>query len=83
MLNVTVGTNTSRNTVPTPEDYTLRQCLEENGVNYSAAQTSLDGCVLQPGDLDKTLPRWASPVPVIWFLFRKWTTLWLPNSERI
>lgn len=54
MLNVTVGTNTSRNTVPTPEDYTLRQCLEENGVNYSAAQTSLDGCVLQPGDLDKT-----------------------------
>ena len=53
MLNVTVGTNTSRNTVPTPEDYTLRQCLEENGVNYSAAQTSLDGCVLQPGDLDK------------------------------
>jgi hypothetical protein len=54
MLQITVGTNTNRKVVMIPEDYTLRQCLEENGINYSAAQTSLDGCVLQPGDMDKT-----------------------------
>ena len=54
MLQITVGTNTNRKVVMIPEDYTLRQCLEENGVNYSAGQTSLDGCVLQPGDMDKT-----------------------------
>ena len=54
MLQITVGTNTNRKVVMIPEDYTLHQCLEENGINYSAAQTSLDGCVLQPGDMDKT-----------------------------
>lgn len=54
MLKITVGTNTNRKTVMATEDTTLRQCLEENDINYSAGQTSLDGCVLQPGDMDKT-----------------------------
>lgn len=54
MLKITVGTNTNRNTVMVSEDTTLRKCLETNGINYSAGQTSLDGCVLQPGDMDKT-----------------------------
>ena len=54
MLKIIVGTNTNRKTVMATEDTTLRQCLEENGINYSAGQTSLDGCVLQPGDMDKT-----------------------------
>lgn len=54
MLKITVGTNTNRKTVMVTEDTTLRQCLEENGINYAAGQTSLDGCVLQPGDMDKT-----------------------------
>lgn len=54
MLKITVGTNTNRKTVMATEDTTMRQCLEENGINYSAGQTSLDGCVLQPGDMDKT-----------------------------
>ena len=48
MLKITVGTNTNRKTVMATEDTTLRQCLEETG------QTSLDGCVLQPGDMDQT-----------------------------
>ena len=42
MLKITVGTNTNR------------KCLEENDINYATGQTSLDGCVLQPGDMDKT-----------------------------
>lgn len=54
MLKITVGTNTNRKTVMVTEDTTLRQCLEENSINYATGQTSLDGCVLQPGDMDKT-----------------------------
>lgn len=54
MLKITVGTNTNRKTVMVTEDTTLRQCLEENDINYATGQTSLDGCVLQPGDMDKT-----------------------------
>ena len=54
MLKITVGTNTNRKTVMATEDTTLRQCLEENDINYVTGQTSLDGCVLQPGDMDKT-----------------------------
>lgn len=54
MLKITVGTNTNRKTVMATEDTTLRQCLEENDINYATGQTSLDGCVLQPGDMDKT-----------------------------
>lgn len=54
MLKITVGTNTNRKTVMVSEDTTLRQVLEDNGINYSAGQTSLDGCVLQPGDMDKS-----------------------------
>lgn len=54
MLKITVGTNTNRKTVMVTEDITLRQCLEENDINYATGQTSLDGCVLQPGDMDKT-----------------------------
>lgn len=54
MLKITVGTNTNRKTVMVSEDTTLRQVLEDNDINYSAGQTSLDGCVLQPGDMDKT-----------------------------
>ena len=33
MLKITVGTNTNRKTVMATEDTTLRQCLEENGIN--------------------------------------------------
>lgn len=54
MLKITVGTNTNRKTVMVTEDTTLRQCLEENDINYATGQTSLDGYVLQPGDMDKT-----------------------------
>ncbi len=55
MLNVTVGTNTNRKTLMVPEDYTVRQCLEEGGVSYSNGQTSLNGNVLNSGSLDNTI----------------------------
>lgn len=55
MLNVTVGTNTNRKTIMVPEDYTVRQCLEEGGVSYSNGQTSLNSNVLNSGSLDNTI----------------------------
>lgn len=54
MLKLTVGTNTNRKTVMVPEDYTIQQALEENDVNYASGQTSLNGCILQAGDMYKT-----------------------------
>ena len=54
MLKITVGTNTNRKTVMVPEDYTIQQTLEENEINYASGQTSLNGCILQPGDMYKT-----------------------------
>lgn len=54
MLKITVGSNTNRKTIMVPEDYTIQQVLEENDINYATGQTSLNGCLLQPGDMYKT-----------------------------
>lgn len=54
MLKITVGTNTKRKVVMVPETQTLRQTLEDNDIRYAEGQTSLDGCVLEPGAIDKT-----------------------------
>lgn len=54
MINVKVGSNTSRKTVIVPSDRTLRSVLDENEVSYGTAQLHLDGSPLGPGDLDKT-----------------------------
>ena len=55
MIKVIVGSNTTRKTVLVPSTMTIRQILEDNGINYSVGQTNVDGCVLQPGDMDKSL----------------------------
>lgn len=54
MIKVTVGTNTKREKKIVPADTTLREVLEETEVNYEIAQVHLDGCTLEPGDLDKS-----------------------------
>lgn len=54
MIKVTIGSNLSRSTVIIPRSTTLRQALEDNGVEYSYGTTSLDGATLKAGDLDKT-----------------------------
>lgn len=55
MIKVTVGTNTSRNTVIVPETTTLREIFEENNIEYSNALVTLDGCNLQAGSMDMSL----------------------------
>ena len=55
MVEITVGTNTSRNKVVVdPDTSTPRQVLESNDVEYGSANVHMDGCSLKPGDMDKT-----------------------------
>lgn len=54
MIKVTVGNNTKREAVIIDANTTLRNCLEQNGIEYERGTLHLDGATLQPGDLDKT-----------------------------
>lgn len=54
MIKVTVGSNVKRNTVIVDSTVTLRSVLKDNGIDYTRGTMHLDGCPLQPGDLDKT-----------------------------
>lgn len=54
MINVTVGNNTKRERKIVEESTTLRELLEEAGVDYTRGTTHLDGSTLMPGDLDKS-----------------------------
>ena len=55
MLEITLGTNTSRTKVIVPKSTVLRDLLEENDVNYSVGTIHIDGCPITTGDMDRTL----------------------------
>ena len=54
MIKVTIGNNVKRESVILDENTTLRSCLEVNNIDYTRGVIHLDGCSLNPGDLDKT-----------------------------
>ena len=54
MINLTIGTNTSRKRVNVDPNVSIREALENNEVDYSTTTLHLDGASLQPGDLDKS-----------------------------
>ncbi len=54
MIKVTIGNNVSRQSIIIDENTTLRNALEQQGIDYTIGMTSLDGSTLAPGDLDKT-----------------------------
>ena len=54
MIKVTIGNNVKRNTVIIDEATTLREALEDEGIDYSRGTLNLDGSSLSPGDIDKT-----------------------------
>jgi len=54
MIKVTCGNNVKRNTVIVPADTTLREVLEDEGIDYSRGTVNLDGSSLAPGDIDKS-----------------------------
>ena len=54
MIKVIIGNNVTRTSDIIDETITLREALEAHEIDYSVGMTSLDGCTLNPGDLDKT-----------------------------
>lgn len=55
MINVTIGTNTSRKKVIVDPETTLREILTENGVNTGVGTIHIDGVPVTASDLGKTL----------------------------
>lgn len=55
MLNITIGTNTSRKKIVVSGDKTLREVLDENEVNTGVGTIHIDGIPVQVSDLGKTL----------------------------
>ena len=54
MIQIKIVTNTSRKTITTDENSTVREVLEANDVNYEVAPVYIDGAPLGIGDHDKT-----------------------------
>lgn len=54
MIKVVIGNNVKRETVIIDENTTLRDALENTGIDYTRGTMHLDGASLNPGDLDKT-----------------------------
>ena len=55
MLNITIGTNTSRKKVIVAPNMTLRAVLEQNNVNTNVGTICIDGNPQIASNLDKTL----------------------------
>lgn len=55
MLNVTIGTNTSRKKVIVDPNTVLRDLLTENGVNLSVGTVHIDGIPMTVAQLGSTL----------------------------
>lgn len=54
MIKVILRNNVRKAEPIVNENTTLRQVLEDNEFDYLTGTMHLDGCSLQPGDLDKT-----------------------------
>lgn len=54
MIQIQIVTTTTRKTIATDPNNTVRQVLEANNVNYSSTPVYIDGAPLQIGDHDKT-----------------------------
>lgn len=54
MVKVIVGNNLHKSEKIVESGATLRSVLEAAGVDYTRGDMTLDGCTLQPGDINKT-----------------------------
>lgn len=54
MIKVTVANNMKRKNDLVDENTTLRECLENNEIDYSRGLLHLDSAPINPGDLNKT-----------------------------
>ncbi|MCQ2968553.1 MAG: hypothetical protein MJ191_00255 [Clostridium sp.] len=55
MINVTIGTNTSRKRVIVEENKTLREILAENEVNTAVGTVHVDGIPVSVSEMGQTL----------------------------
>lgn len=55
IVNVKIGTNLNRETISVTSDRTIRELLEQQGINYATTTIFLDGDTVRAGDMDKTL----------------------------
>lgn len=55
MINIKVGTNTSRKQVVVDNSKTIREVFQEAQIDYSTAIVYCDGSPLEPGMMAKTL----------------------------
>ena len=55
IVNVKIGTNMNRETISVTSDKTIRELLEQQGINYATTTIFLDGDTIHAGDMDKTL----------------------------
>lgn len=69
MLKITIGNNVKRSTIRVTgttmimedgsqrtlaNDVTVRDVLEGSGIDFTRGTTTMDGAILQPGDINKT-----------------------------
>ena len=54
MIKVTIGNNVKHEDVIVDENLTLREVLENNGIDYSVGTMNLDGSSVKPGGLNST-----------------------------
>lgn len=54
MIRLTIRNNTSPITVTVDENTTVRDALDQNGVDITGAFISMDGCAVAAGDINKT-----------------------------
>ena len=55
IVEVNVGTNLNRTAIQVSSDKTVREILEDNGINYATTTIFIDGVTAQVGQLDKSL----------------------------
>lgn len=55
MTKVTIAAPDNRKTVMVSDDKSVKDILDENGINYSRASVIVDGCMLTPAQLRQTL----------------------------
>ena len=55
IVNVKIGTNMNRETISVTSDKTIRELLDQQGINYATTTIFLDGDTIHAGDMDKTL----------------------------
>lgn len=55
MVNVLVGTNTSRESVIVEETMTPKQIFEKQGIDYTRANVHLDGAALKASEMNTSL----------------------------